>query len=1514
MTEQVIGKSSSNSDAISSDDLEGTTSDCAVLRGYFAATPDYSYPYFENADESTSPIRIHPKSTFHQATHTFDTTKLDPGVYQAVWTISLACLNTDIFISLRFTATNDHENAGQDSEMAILPKDIEALKLKGVQGTGMVRLKVPTQVWIDNANIKLKLSLTGNINNADLTETQIQECYLDVYNVELHPAPNGTSSNATEEIIVLKEQLTAIQTIDVNHSDPSEPSNQPPKQVKIMSSQINGAGTHAATLSCTKSLAHIDLWTLNNTLAGNPWIQRSPCATATFSISRDSKANPPPLEIAISHDASKIAVFPSATCDKKTFPDAPGFQVFEYSTSFTPALQQQQKEKGADIQPSSCSILVPSPSFIQPESLSKFRGYGKFHFFDDKDREADDSSLQNTAEVFVACESRSVSVYSTFGPWSLLHSLPLALASDVAILEESLEATNEADITVPEEADAEYKKLLETINKTYVSNVKARLIRNPRILIDSLQGPFCAWMVYGAVSILNLRTAVEECFFHLGYEQSNYVSISPDGSMVAIVRGYTIGIYMMNGRQEWKVHYSSAVKAMFIDHGRQLLIQVNGGPALLRSISNPETLDRKLRILSSNHGVLSVVRKTIPAAPENKVKESDETEPKGENPDPLPKNDMVDMVFFAHGSRLTVYPLQQSLVFAAPTLVGKAPTDQERCDDGCREGRRPLTDHPRECTSPSGLRFRIQLRSANDLSTAIDLAMMDPEPPEDERVIQTTFHYGQNSKLRTAYFLPCKTRYLVLGDYYFQVWKLPEDSQESRCELQVMVAFPQDFDSHFSFYHKLPEMTTCHHGNTVYFLESDEYFVRKDMCNTWIEFSEQILYTPKLTEACVNSIPIMIGLYKDANEDYRKALLRYATKHINSYPDPGDLSRSVIGKIIWSGAIKEWAGYDTFLKNLLDTKHPSPLWYPRAPIGKEYNFFSWILELANKHPKHLPLVSVMIDYCTRMAKSQCDIGFLSLVIEALPEMLEEQPDMALDAMRKMAFIPVNDDLRNFVIDNGIASTPSIQNLWKHNPTVTWENDTKPVFRVKPTTYMQQDYKYIGPSQSETLTADVYMAPFELLWQMDKEKQLKVEEETIWWMLLIRLLLWKTKPESSRDIRTHTFRPEFFDNPAIEALLAYKWYTFAGLYWFMRFIFQCLFYLLVLITTLLQVFINPSDLKGAFIAIIAFSSVFLWLEFLQCMESPRVYFKSPYNYVDLSVYLLPLMASVVQLVENVQGGDHQNAAFSFTILVVYLHLLFELRVIEEVCYTVTIIINVMKRIKAFFIIFAASIFAFAHAFFHLIWDKKTQDASTFLNNFAGAISATYFFMGGRYDPVNDQFESGNVAFHIMMGLYFFLTVILMLNVLIALINVAFSKGDESWRLIWLENRFRFVENAENMTFHIPGFRRTHHIIFPRMIYYTATPKEVQEYNDKYFKDHGTTNNASPAASSEISAKEDGDDNAAIASDSMKVEDSDKRFKEIKDQLKEQKEQADRQYDALQAQMKLLTELLQNQQTK
>ncbi|KAF9577136.1 hypothetical protein BGW38_007846, partial [Lunasporangiospora selenospora] len=103
-------------------------------------------------------------------------------------------------------------------------------------------------------------------------------------------------------------------------------------------------------------------------------------------------------------------------------------------------------------------------------------------------------------------------------------------------------------------------------------------------------------------------------------------------------------------------------------------------------------------------------------------------------------------------------------------------------------------------------------------------------------------------------------------------------------------------------------------------------------------------------------------------------------------------------------------------------------------------------------------------------------------------------------------------------------------------------------------------------------------------------------------------------------------------------------------------------------------------------------------------------------------------------------------------------------------------------------------------------------------------------GGRYDPVDDYFGAQDYSFHLMMIIYFFFTVILMLNVLIALINKAFEKGDDGWRLKWVENRLRYIESAENLSYNIPGFRKKYDI-FPKEIYFSIPSRPIKDYQSK-----------------------------------------------------------------------------------
>ncbi|KAF9305155.1 hypothetical protein BGZ74_011169 [Mortierella antarctica] len=440
---------------------------------------------------------------------------------------------------------------------------------------------------------------------------------------------------------------------------------------------------------------------------------------------------------------------------------------------------------------------------------------------------------------------------------------------------------------------------------------------------------------------------------------------------------------------------------------------------------------------------------------------------------------------------------------------------------------------------------------------------------------------------------------------------------------------------------------------------------------------------------------------------------------------------------------------------------------------------------------------------------------------------------------------------------------------------SWGPQAPPIYKCK--NPILQFRHNVGQHDSmndmdDYFTEEVFVAPFNLIWSTEKPSKdhgtdyIQTNVPSMAW----RKILWylfchQINPFSHTYVYPHYYTLHMLNNPAIEALIQYKWNKFAYRLWLARFSAQFSYYSLIVIAAATQIYSDdPDSLFYVFVAIVALSSWFLALELYSACELWKArrsqtyrnvdpkrlsYFRSFYNYVDLLAFLVPLTASINQL-KNISEKDPGGTAWdlSFSIIVIFLHMLSELRVFKAFCKYVTIIIHIIVEIRVFFVIFALGILSFTLAIQHVLRGCPSKGgidgvgcrnliSTEFQYNFFDAITSTYFIMGGRYDDVDNELsKSSNAPLQAMLVIYFFFTVILMLNVLIALINGGFNQGDGTWRLVWLENRLRYVESAEEMTYHIPGFRQTKDW-FPREIYYTATKEQVSEYEDKVLKKKG-----------------------------------------------------------------------------
>ncbi|KAK3841087.1 MAG: hypothetical protein J3R72DRAFT_445923, partial [Linnemannia gamsii] len=577
-------------------------------------------------------------------------------------------------------------------------------------------------------------------------------------------------------------------------------------------------------------------------------------------------------------------------------------------------------------------------------------------------------------------------------------------------------------------------------------------------------------------------------------------------------------------------------------------------------------------------------------------------------------------------------------------------------------------------------------------------------------------------------------------------------------------------------------------------------------------------------------------IFQSAGKELQEDIIHYIGKYINFYIPGTDYDSNIVQYTCSKWMAETHRSTVRLWRALLS--HPTGRWIPRHDMTRETNPIHCLLAKTGDHPKAFELAEGFIEYCTRQAKLEKNRHFLLPIRQCLQELTDPKKpysEVTLELYRELAYIPIRN--YDYVIEHHkIAHSWNFR--WKF-----WQPIPRGLHQYR-NQVLQATSAHAAHPPKYNFSRDIYLATFDMLWlRKDYDPScsdnLGMSEEGrefhSWPFTIKALISCRSWFVHNTTVKCHRFELETLDNPAIAALVKYKWNTIGHQYWLLRFLAQCIYYALVLVGVFMQIssYSNDVAMNGVFIVIIFMATMFLWLEFFQLLEDTRQYIRSVYNMVDLLAFVTPLIASILELVWTDPGA--QNSLLSFSVLFLFLHFLFELRVLRGVCKFVSIIIHAISSIRIFFFVFAGGLLAFSIAIMHLMHTCTDADVCPsytdgFSFNMLRVISMTYFMLGGLYDPVSNGFTHDDVGFHIMMVIFFFFTVILMLNVLIALINHAIDDGDRTWELDWLQNRMRYVESAENLTYDIPGFRESHSF-FPETIYYTATALQVREYKKK-----------------------------------------------------------------------------------
>ncbi|KAF9955238.1 hypothetical protein BGZ70_010304, partial [Mortierella alpina] len=689
---------------------------------------------------------------------------------------------------------------------------------------------------------------------------------------------------------------------------------------------------------------------------------------------------------------------------------------------------------------------------------------------------------------------------------------------------------------------------------------------------------------------------------------------------------------------------------------------------------------------------------------------------------------------------------------------------------------------------------------------------------------KTSISLGTAAEGYQGYFMEASYQVVLITGRFLQIWRLPSKASPLY-ELVHVEAFVE----------------SCKHGRRfrvvlkpIKWISPNGNEFKDDLNSKYpvLTFPRSAGDTFTTTEKYryENGIVSLLGTYAKSDPGIKHAIIRFLADHI--HPSSKYDSSLVILCRAWKN--DDRAIFEEVFARLLPIKNRIT-WIPDRNATKREDPLSILLKSAWRTPSVLTACKIVMDYCVNHAIESKNLFFLSPFLRNLQDVEALFPFDAHMCLRGMANLTVSDRLRDRIVENDIVSHPRhrivlwetfsgsngrIQQLhvrkersrddagWREyiiEKVIAFSLWQAKHFRMTTLSLNSiRDLTQIHGSagrlhrKAATFDRDIYKTSFDALWhykditEFQKKgpaaatgqgavvmQRVKSTQITTWWKVLFYMFWLKLRLNPHSYVTCHAFPLEFFDNPAIAALVDYKWNTIGYKYWAVRFASQCMYYLLVVSAALLQIYhknVGRTQMAGVFIAILPVGVIYLWLELLQAIKDFKKYIRCLDNALDIVTYTLPMMASVSSLMALRNNNPVANTSLlSYSVLIVLLHMLLELRIYKSVCQYETFIRQSMVEMR-----------------------------------------------GGRFDPVAEELKKESWTFHLLMMVYFFFTVIIMLNVLIALINVAFEKRDDGLRLV--QARLHYIEFAENASYHIPGFRETYDC-FPKEIYFCATDQEI-----------------------------------------------------------------------------------------
>ncbi|KAF9432965.1 hypothetical protein BGZ76_010053 [Entomortierella beljakovae] len=705
-------------------------------------------------------------------------------------------------------------------------------------------------------------------------------------------------------------------------------------------------------------------------------------------------------------------------------------------------------------------------------------------------------------------------------------------------------------------------------------------LHHASILVNSATADQFLWTGNEDVmSIWDMSTGNPKTFVPLQSRWNAWSAcFSADGSMVVLSYLEGIKIYEAKSGIElgiFRCHMSScARRAVFIHDDTQILVDT--GPQHDSPFQGYNCFTLDVRTLSQKE------LKYMPDSQDVMVHVTSGNSPRNE------------FLIHGHGSILDITHLHHHTL-QSPDLNGV------KCHQGCYSSRTYLSVDNREFSLYTGFEFQISMKDTirkdgfidKGLTTVVVAVNSWRDGYKEILSINPFEIYGmskKDAKFIQAFVLAPRPHFAVISNLFVQIWSLPTEANPN-CELLLVWKFSNTSRESFD-----GAIYSCAHGDQL-FLSFIARHPGKRMERETYHCTLANVFGINSSTLFLEGIAYLPLMYSEAGEQARQAIIRYTSLHINSYPSPENIGNSVMTTLCKSWDDNTQNQCKAFMQDLLLTGQPR--WTPRIDYTSESNPLSMLLGKAKKHPRVMGLARIIITYCINQAKQQQNPGYMAPVFGCLDELVKYSPKLALEFFQSMAYFPAAH--RCVLINNYlIAHRPTIRPFWKKN--------NRPIHKCNDPVFQLHFKPENTDPLNDNFTKDIYVAPFDLLWKYDNLEHSWGDNPSTqkkWLYKFVRYIALLAM--GLNYVQVHDCTLDFYDNPAIEALIEYKWNRFGFAFWLVRFIFQCIYYCLVLAVALLQIYHDDREvLHYLFIAIITFSAIFLWFEFLQLRRHWRRY--------------------------------------------------------------------------------------------------------------------------------------------------------------------------------------------------------------------------------------------------------------------------------------------------------------------